>query len=198
MTRKRTQKTETYNQRLGSLAPKRRHQSRRALASATSRNNSGSSRSSANPLGLGSGADRLAEIPPALAASPRLGGIRRKQHSSPYVATLPEEPKQFVRPTLEEQFRLALPVLLAAREDVKRGEPLVVALRQTGTIVDVYARRVCQAAIWNFEALVAAEVALSLGARVALLRSDALRALDRAIRLSRAKQGRRGGWRVGR
>lgn len=148
-----------------------------------------------NPLGLRHGADRLVEIPAGLKPSSRVGGIRRKRETSGYVATLPSDAKPYIPVSLEQQFRLALPVLRAARANVKRGEPLVRALRQTGGIVDEYARRVCRAAIWNFDALAAAEINIGLGARVALFRAEVLRALDRAIRLSKGR-AHGGGWRV--
>lgn len=191
-------KATSDNQRLSNPATKQRHQSRSTSPTATARNSPQPSRSTkTNPLGLGHGADRLSEIPAAFKPRSAVGGIRRKPHSSPFVAQLPEVQKPFSPPSLQEQFRRALPVLLEARERFKQGMPLIDALRPTGSILDVYARRVCQAAIWNFEAIVAAEMALIFGARVRLFRSDVLRALDRAIRMARGKK-HGGGWRVSR
>lgn len=93
--------------------------------------------------------------------------------------------------TQAEQFRLALPVLVAARHSVLAGELPLEAIAAAGNarIECEYARRALRAALWEGNLL-------SWQTSAALRQSDKTRALDRAIRLCRRVDAKRGGWKV--
>lgn len=95
---------------------------------------------------------------------------------------------RFTPPPVEEQRRLALPVLIKARELVKAGEPLVFALAAAGgaRIVSEYGRRAVRTVLKEPNLLGWQE-------HPGRTNHDVLRALDRAIALCRRK-GHAGGW----
>lgn len=99
----------------------------------------------------------------------------------------------FVRATSEQQLRAALPILLAARRAVVVGGELDVinAIQTAGNagLACHWARQVLQRVIPSV-ALLAWQTDLSVR------QSDRTRALDRAIRVCRAVDRRRGGWTI--
>lgn len=99
----------------------------------------------------------------------------------------------FTRAAVEEQRRLALPVLLAARELVLAGAAPVDAIAEAGngTIAAEFARRALRGATFEVNLL-------TWQSRAGITASDKTRAFDRAIRLCRSVEARRGGWQVSR
>lgn len=97
---------------------------------------------------------------------------------------------RFAPASVDEQRRLAIPVLIAARAMVKEGEPLVLALAAAGDgrIVSEYARRAVRTVLKEPNLLGWQE-------HPGRTNHDVLRALDRAIALCRRK-GHAGGWLV--
>ncbi len=92
----------------------------------------------------------------------------------------------FAKLTHEEQLRMALPVLLAARHDVVIGRRTPLEAVADGTLGGWYARQALQ----RFAGLDLAAWCRSTR------KSDQTRAFDRAIRLARAAFGHKGGWAV--
>ncbi len=84
----------------------------------------------------------------------------------------------------DEQLRLALPLLLAARPDVVAGRRTPLEAVADGTLAGWYARQALQ----SFAGLDLARWCAST------LKSDQTRIYDRAIRMARAAFGHRGGW----
>jgi hypothetical protein len=97
---------------------------------------------------------------------------------------------RFAPAPVEEQRRLALPVLVKARELIKQGEPLVFALAGAGDgrIVSEYARRAVRTVLKEPNLLGWQE-------HPGRTNHDVLRAVDRAIALCKRK-GHAGGWLV--
>lgn len=95
--------------------------------------------------------------------------------------------------SLADQCRRALPVLVEARQRVIGGEEPLAAIADIGRagIVCEYARRALRAVLFH-------ENLLTWQASRATSRSDLRRAFDKAIRLCRRTDVRRGGWSVAR
>ena len=89
------------------------------------------------------------------------------------------------------QLRLALPVLLAARSAILAGEEPLAAIADAGNgrIECEYARRALRIVLWH-ENLLVWQSCRSTS------QSDRTRAIDKAIRLCKRVDGKKGGWRV--
>lgn len=90
-----------------------------------------------------------------------------------------------------EQLRAALPVLVAARQQVVAGTPPLEAIAEAGRagIVAEYARRALRLVVCD-------QNLLAWQSHPATVQSARTRALDKAIRVARRAFGKRGGWTV--
>ncbi len=90
-----------------------------------------------------------------------------------------------------DQLRLGLPVLILAREDILKGVMPLEAIAEAGKagIACEYARRALRLVLWRNDLL-------AWQNDISVRQSDKTRAIDRAIRLCKRVNGRKGGWRV--
>lgn len=100
----------------------------------------------------------------------------------------PPEEIRFAPPSVDEQRRAAVPVLVAARALVKSGSDMLSAIAEAGRggIVCEYARRAVRTVLkeWNL---------LAWQEHPARKRADVFQAIDRALVLCQRKD-HRGGW----
>jgi len=119
--------------------------------------------------------------------------VNLTEHTKASGCPTPAIGTKFVRASKAEQLRRALPVLLAARRSIIFGEhrDAIDAIQSAGKagIECHWARQVLQSVVPS-ASLIAWQADLSIR------QSDFTRALDRAIRLCRAPDARRGGWSV--